>query len=390
MNADALEAAKEARNGRGPKRLAYLDNLRTFVVLLVVVAHSNVTYGGYGNWYYKETDSAALDFGSRIAFGLFGSFTQAWFMGALFFISAFLAAKSLARRGPRTFVRERLLRLGLPVLAYMLFVEPFIYIVVMGRGLGGTGRAYLEYLSSPRWLFGTGPLWFAEILLLFSLAYAAWRSARPARKAEGESPRTLTLVLVILAVGLAAFSIRLFIPIGTSYANFLLGNFASYVALFILGLHAGERDWLEAHAAKGGMGWFRAALEAGLPLWFIIMGVAESSGGSSQVNGGLNGLSLAFAFWEAFVAVGLSLGVVGFFRRYISLENGLTRFLAANSFGVYMFHAPVLIAFSLLLRAWAANPLLKHAAVWPLAIMATLALSAFVLRRIPGLRSLLK
>jgi surface polysaccharide O-acyltransferase-like enzyme len=99
---------------------------------------------------------------------------------------------------------------------------------------------------------------------------------------------------------------------------------------------------------------------------------------------------MAFSFWEAFVAVGFSLGLVGFFRRYAARDCGFSRLLARNSFGVYMFHAPILIAISLGLRDWGAAPLLKHAAVAPLAIAATLAASELVLRRVPGLRALLR
>ena len=55
-----------------------------------------------------------------------------------------------------------------------------------------------------------------------------------------------------------------------------------------------------------------------------------------------------------------------------------------------MFHAPILIAISLLLRSWHGAPLLKFAIVVPLAYTATLAVSFLILRRIPGLRAVLK
>ena len=95
-------------------RLAYLDNLRSFVIFLVVVMHSNVTYSGFGGWYYKEGNSNTLDIVWRVLFGLYGSYTQAWFMGILFFLAAYFAARSLAKRGPASFVKERLFRLGIP------------------------------------------------------------------------------------------------------------------------------------------------------------------------------------------------------------------------------------------------------------------------------------
>ena len=107
-------------------------------------------------------------------------------------------------------------------------------------------------------------------------------------------------------------------------------------------------------------------------------------------DGGLYWQSFAFAFWEAFIAIGFSLGLIAFFRKYLNIENAFTRLLARNSFGVYMFHAPILIAISLLLKDWHAPLLLKHATVAPLAFALTLAASFLILRRIPGLKAVLK
>ncbi len=112
--------------------------------------------------------------------------------------------------------------------------------------------------------------------------------------------------------------------------------------------------------------------------------------GDIPINGGLHWQSLAFAYWEAFVAVSLSLGMVVLFRRFLGQSNRLTRLLADNAFGVYMFHAPVLTAIALGLAAWQAPLLLKHAIVLPLAYAATLLLSWAVLRRVPGLRAIIK
>jgi len=227
------------------KRLGYLDNLRSFVIFLVVVTHTMVTYSGFGGWYYKEVNSAGLDFVSRIVFGLYGSFSQAWFMGILFFAAAFFAVKSLQRRGPAAFVRERLFRLGVPLLIYMFVIDPFIGYFLMDYGSVrerlSLAQAYGSYLASFRWIGSTGPLWFVEALLIFSLPYAAWRAIRPASKTVRPAPSVMTMILIIVATGLAAFSIRLFQPIGTNLANLQLCYFAAYIALFLLGLHAGER-----------------------------------------------------------------------------------------------------------------------------------------------------
>ena len=376
------------------RRLGYLDNLRSLVIFLVVVTHSNVTYSGIGSWYYTEGNPANLDILSRILFGLYGSFTQAWFMGILFFLAAFFAARSLAKRGPAAFAKERLFRLGVPLLIYMFVIDPFIGYFIMNYGNIREHltflQAYLDYLGSFRWIGSTGPLWFVEALLLFSLPYAAWRAIRPSAKTAGESPRAMTVILIITATGLGAFSIRLFQPIGTSVVNLQLCYFASYIALFLLGLHAGERRWLENFPEKQGLTWFTVALGAGLILWHVIMIGSGAARGVMLLNGGLNWQSFVYAYWEAFVAIGFSLGLVAFFRKYLNVENRFTKLLAANSFAIYMFHAPVLITISLLVRPWHGAPLLKHLGVAPLAFAATLAFSFLILRRIPGLRAVLK
>jgi len=376
------------------RRLGYLDNLRSFVIFLVVVMHSNVTYSGIGSWYYTEGNPASLDMVSRILFALYGSFTQAWFMGILFFLAAFFAARSLEKRGPADFAKERLFRLGVPLLIYMFVIDPFIGYFIMNYGNirehSNVLRFYLDYLGSFRWIGSTGPLWFVEALLLFSLPYAAWRAIRPSAKTAGGPPRVMTVILIIVATGLAAFSIRLFLPIGTSVANLQLCYFASYIALFLLGLHAGERRWLENFPEKQGLTWFTVVLGAGLILWCPIIVGSGAARGELLLTGGLNWQSFVYAYWEAFVAIGFSLGLIAFFRRYLNVENRLTKLLAANSFAIYMFHAPILITISLLVRPWHGAPLLKHVAVAPFAFTATLAVSFLILRRIPGLRAVLK
>jgi glucan biosynthesis protein C len=375
--------------GEGTKRLAYLDNLRSLVIFLVVVMHSNVTYSGLGSWYYTEGDPRSLGTFSTLVFALYGSFTQAWFMGLLFFIAAYFAAKSLARRGPAAFVKERLFRLGIPLLIYMFVIDPFISAVILKqvdfRGPVGVGRLFLDYVASFGWVGATGPLWFVEALLIFCLLYASWRAMRPAKDVTAPHPGTRTIIVIILATGLAAFAIRIYQPIGTSVANLQLCYFASYVALFLLGLHAGERKWLEGFPEKMGIRWFGVSLYAGLPLWLVVVGSA-----GTLIYGGLRWQSLAYALWESFVAIGFSIGLMAFFRKYLNVENAFTQLLARNSFAVYMFHAPILISISLLLRSWQAPLLVKHIAVAPLAFAATLAVSFLVLRRIPGLKAVLK
>jgi peptidoglycan/LPS O-acetylase OafA/YrhL len=388
----ALTAAAGAEVSEARPRLHHLDNIRSLVIFLVVVMHSNVTYSGMGSWYYVEGSPSRLDIVSASIFGFYGTFVQAWSMGILFFLGGHFAARGLARRGRRCFLRERLFRLGLPLLLYVLVIEPLLDYLFgnAGRNLRTTSlpRLWWWYLSSGAFVKGTGPLWFVEALLIFCGLYALLRAAVPRAAPEGPMPATGTLLALTGLTGGVAFAVRIFWPIGTAFGNLQLPFFASYLALFFLGVHAGEAGWLDQIPGRTGLRWFRAALGVGIPAWMVLMVTGGALSGGFPL-GGLRWQVLAFALWEAFVAVAMSLGLVAFAWAHLAAENPLTRALAKTSFGIYVFHPPVLVAISLLLAPLALPMLAKHALVAPLAFGASLLVAAAA-RRVPLLKAVIR
>src|SRR4030095_13019086 len=90
-------------------RLAFIDNIRWTMILLVLSMHAADTYSPFGSWYY--TDRGESGFATVLAFGLYQTFLQAFFMALLFFIAGYFAAPAFDRKGPARFNRDRLLRL---------------------------------------------------------------------------------------------------------------------------------------------------------------------------------------------------------------------------------------------------------------------------------------
>jgi hypothetical protein len=282
-------------------RFAYLDNVRSSVIFLVIAMHSAVTYSGDGGWYYKEGSPEILSLFERITFGSFQSFLQAWFMGALFFISAFLATKSLAKRGATQFLRERFFRLGLPLLVFIFLISPFIYFVLLGNGKGIMD--YIHYLTNWKWLIGsTGPLWFVEMLLLFCIIYVIVRKFIPNRKTI-HTFNTQSIIFVMIITGIIAFLIRLIFPQGTSFYNLQFSYFSSYIVLFVMGIIIGENNLFEHITREQNIRWLYITLIAGIIAWFAIMLLGGAAAGNRNFDGGFNWQSLAFALWEAFVAI---------------------------------------------------------------------------------------
>ena len=85
-----------------------------------------------------------------------------------------MTPSSYERKGARRVVGDRLLRLGVPFLAYVFMVQPTL-VYALEHPLGDAPGSYWEeYLGAERQI-DAGPLWFVGVLLLiYSLGYAAW------------------------------------------------------------------------------------------------------------------------------------------------------------------------------------------------------------------------
>lgn len=370
-------------------RFAYLDIIRSLVIILVIAMHSAVTYSGFGSWYYTEGSPEKLSVFGMAFFGFFQSFLQAWSMGILFFISGFLAVKSLVKHGSEKFIKERLFRLGLPLLIYVFLISPFIYFVMLGNySENSLADNYILFIIHFGWLNATGPLWFVEVLLLFCIIYTIVKKCIPAL-IKIQNFNSTNIILIILFTGIISFFVRLIFPIGSSFYNLQFSYFTSYIVLFIVGILIGENNLLENITNEKNIKWLKLTLIIGIPFWSIIMLFGGALEGKMYFNGGFCWQSFAFALWESFTAIGFSLGLISFFKKNADVDNNFTRLIADNAFGIYFFHAPLLIAVSIMLRGLALNPLLKFIIVTILASGICLIFSFFV-RKVKPIKILLK
>jgi len=390
----------EAKTLKAPAgtRLAYIDNIRWTVIAMVVLMHTCVTYSGQGSWFYLE--KTAQDVASVLVFGIYQSFAQAFFMGLLFFVAGIMIPVSYDRKGFLRFVADRTVRLGVPSLVFMLVLDPLL--TVIRRLAAGTMdwteffRGYTGFVLSGRFLSSSGPLWFAVALLAFSVVYAVVRliaglARGQAAQRPAAAPRTFTAraisigaVCLIVLIALIAFLIRLVQPLGTSVMNMQLGFFSSYVVLFVAGLWAGRNGLLQAIPSKLGRTWLWVSLGVRLPLWMLLQGFGGALEGKGNLfSGGWHWQAAGIAIWEAFFCVAFGLGLLVVYRDRANVKNRVTGLLSYTGFGVYAFHAVILVGISLLLRAMVMHPLAKTLVVAAAAWVASTAF-AWVVRKIPG------
>ena len=122
QSAAAAKVELQARP-RARARNAALDHARTFLTLVVLLHHSVIAYT-----YFGHTDPK-----SWIGFDAIILSTDSFFMATFFFLSGLFIWPSLAHKEPWIFLRDRLLRLGLPLAIAALTIIPIAYYAIALR-----------------------------------------------------------------------------------------------------------------------------------------------------------------------------------------------------------------------------------------------------------------
>jgi peptidoglycan/LPS O-acetylase OafA/YrhL len=389
-------SATQRSPSQADQRLLSIDNLRWVIIILVVVAHVAVTYSPLGGCYYKEHET--LDTPSFLAFAFLEMHLQAFFMGLLFLIAGYFVPGAFGRKGPRRFVADRAVRLGLPTLVYALVLEPFIAVGLLDylKQHGTTFPvAYAQYITTLQFVGGTGPLWFALALLVFCVAYALVRSAlgwrwQVVKTEDAQVPAYRALLALGGLMALCSFLVRLVLPIGTDVLNMQLCFFPQYILLFGVGVLAYRGDWLRRVPRDLGLSCLRLAFTAGPFIWFLIM----ISGGAASRDfsaffGGFRWQSAAYAAWESFFCVTVCVGLLVWFRENFNQQGRLAKFLADNSFAVYVLHAPLIVALTKAFHGLGVHPFVKFLLLCIISLPTCFLFAHLVARRIPGLNRLL-
>ena len=140
-------------------RNAALDRARTFLTLVVLLHHSVIPYT-----YFGHTDPK-----SWIGFDCVVLATDSFFMAMFFFLSGLFVWPGIARKAPQVFLRDRLLRLGLPFAIAALTIIPIAYYAIELRQHPGTSFAAFWWKTVTVGPWPSGPLWFLWVLLAFDL-----------------------------------------------------------------------------------------------------------------------------------------------------------------------------------------------------------------------------
>jgi glucan biosynthesis protein C len=390
----AEKASAQVATGR-TSRLFFVDHLRAALVILVVLHHLALIYGGIPPFYYFEPPTN--DPLAGLLALVFVLFNQAWFMGAFFLVAGYFTPGSYDRKGPGPFLRGRLLRLGIPIVLFIFVLNPISSLgtYLMPPSLTGITTP-LTWQAYPR-LLGLGPLWFVAMLLVFDFGYAAWRALTGNRAPSSPSghslPGYLRIGVFILALALANYLVRIAVPLGRQVSLFVdflsfptIAYLPQYLGFFVLGAAAYRHDWFRTLPRSMGIVGFVIAVTATVALFPIalisLLSAIENASQQLPPFGYGTWQSAVYALWDSTFAVGMGLSLIPLFRRFFNEESGFGGFLSRHSYTVYIIHVPIIVYLAFVLRGLSLENLLKFGLVAVIGVPLCFAV-AYIVRKIP-------
>lgn len=360
-------------------RMYFLDHLRSFIIILVLVYHAALAYMVRGpQWYY------VIDTQNHFLFNIVVIISDVFVMPAMFFIAGFFGVRSLARTGHAAFWRSKIVRIVIPYFAGILFLAPAVnYIYFLSRF--DTPPAYLDYWWNI--FFGLARqhahLWFLGVLAIFFLALSlAYHFYKPLGSVSSQPvlPSSKFIVGFGVITSIAFFCVKQFVNdytwiMITNVLMFQPTRCTLYIFYFALGVYAFRQQWFTPQGYMPGVRfWMPAAvLLGGIYAQYRIMLWPKRDLMLVMI-----GNDLLYCFF----CMAAVFGLIALFHNRMNYTSNLLSKLAANSYAIYFIHQPILMLIILAVRGYQLHVFIKYLIACASAIVICFLVSEFVISKL--------
>lgn len=348
-------------------RQYHLDWLRAFGMLAVFFYHVGMFLNSW-DWHVKAVPVAP-------GFDIFSRLLITWLMPLFFVVSGVGAYHALSRRSWGAFARERLLRLGVPLLMGIFLLSPHqVYVERLTHGqFEGSFWTFLPryfdglYLIEPTGNFAWMGLhlWYLLVLLLFSLITLPLLRPVRAWAAPRIGPVGL-LVTVPLALFLLEGALDLTgLDFGVSGWPML-----SYLAFYLLGYALFTTEAFQQATRSLGRYALSGAILTSLPVAMLPLP---------------DGSFAADAIWALVKVFNCWLWLVAFIylsERYVNRKSPVLVYANQAVMPFYILHQPVIVAIAFAIRTAPLHPLVKFLLLAAAAFAIIMGICHFLIRRV--------
>lgn len=370
----------------GTDRLHALDAVRAGALLLGIVFHAAMPFlPGPQVWVTRDPSESVF-------LGHFWFVAHMFRMSLFFMMAGFFARLVLHRKGWKAFARDRLIRIGVPLVVFwpisiVTIIGGFIVgaIMMYGPAAPPAGEATTPQMPTAS-TFPLTHLWFLYVLLLFyaialpvrGLVAAVDRAGRLRALADRAIRFLVSTHLAPLALAVpvwAAFTSATAWLMWSGVPTPETGLVPNAVAMVTFGL-AFTFGWLLQRSPELLQAWCRT-----WPAYLALAGVLTlaciwllGSGGAPVLTPAPKDRdTVVFAACYALAIWCWSFGFIGLAMRFLSEPRPAVRYLADASYWLYLIHIPVVIALQLAVYGLAWPAMAKFALVLVVALPLMLA-----------------
>ena len=369
-------------------RSLFLDQIKAIMIALVIASHTALLASLSSDGVGQLIKGAPLFEGMNLWFVWV---CNTFFMNILFLISGYLLPQSIQKQGLKQFIKNRLIRLGIPLILSIILINN---ILPIGGLIVPDSPAFGESIINLP-LNRIGPQWFLVVLILFNALYCIWVGLRKTKFSVHQTtpvPGWRSWLISAVILGLAEMEMSHFSNVWINLKETNLDGLGyqgmhlfTYGFLFAVGCKAASHRWIERINQRLAYSWFQASMLISLTL-LAIMVATILVGNNSQF------LQQAWPILSAlipFVGWGYIAMFLTWTQQHEHIGGAWLAKAGRDSFGAYLIHMPILYGcFMPLYLSGVTN-------IWVLSLSATI--SAIVLsfwgshqlRNIPSIRRII-
>ena len=296
-------------------RKTYIDNIKWITVVLVVIYHVIYMFNGV------TTYGVIGPFSEFQPQDVFQYIVYPWFMFLLFVVSGMSARFELDAKGEKGFIRKRTRKYLVPStigLFVFWWILGYYNMLISGafEAMSAVPKPILFLIMS---VSGTGPLWYIQMLWLFSVILI-WIRKLEKDRIYNIGRKTNLFVLVLLVVCVYGAALILNTPVIVVY-RFGIYGFGFLIGYFVFS-HDEVMNKLERY-------WYIfSSLAAIFCIAFVVCNWGKSYPDHEVLD---TVLCNAYAWFG-------TLGILAFMKKWGGAETAFSVWMSKKSWGLYIFH----------------------------------------------------